>query len=41
MSTKGLAKDLINKFSFLDGAKHFSSGIYQNYLVFTPAKNIH
>ena len=38
ISTKGLTKDLINKFSILNGAKHFSSGIFQNYLVFTPAK---
>ena len=38
ISTKGLTKDLINKFSILNGAKYFSSGIFQNYLVFTPAK---
>ena len=37
ISTKGLAKDLINKSSILNGAKHFSSGIFQNYLVFIPA----
>ena len=30
---------LINKFSILNGAKYFSSGILQNYLVFIPAKN--
>ena len=35
-STKGLTKDLINKLSFLNGAKYFSSGIFKNYLVFTP-----
>ena len=29
---------MINKFSILNGAKYFSSGIFQNYLVFTPAK---
>ena len=29
---------MINKFSILSGAKHFSSGIFQNYLVFRPAK---
>ena len=29
---------MINKFSILNGAKHFSSGIFQNYLVFIPAK---
>ena len=38
ISTKGLTKDLINKFSILNGAKYFSSGIFQNYLVFMPAK---
>ena len=38
ISTKGLTKDLINKFSVLNGAKYFSSGIFQNYLVFTSAK---
>ena len=36
--TKGLTKDLINKFSILNGAKYSSSGIFQNYLVFIPAK---
>ena len=35
---KGLTKDLMNKFSILNGAKYFSSGIFQNYLVFIPAK---
>ena len=30
---------MINKFSILNGAKYFSSGIFQNYLVFIPAKN--
>ena len=34
--TKGLAKDLIDKFSILNGSKYFSSGIFQNYLVFIP-----
>ena len=29
---------MINKFSILNGAKTFSSGIFQNYLVFIPAK---
>ena len=29
---------MINKFSILDGAKCFSSGIFQNYLVFISAK---
>ena len=39
MSAKGLTKDLIDKFSILNGAKYFSSGLFQNYLVFVPAKN--
>ena len=38
MSTKGLAKDLMKTFNILNEAKHFSSGIFQNYLVFIPAK---
>ena len=38
ISTKGLTKDLIDKFSILNGAKYFSSGIFQNCLVFIPAK---
>ena len=38
MSTKRLTKDLINKYSILNGAKYFSSVIFQNYLVFIPAK---
>ena len=29
---------MINKFSILNGAKNFSSGIFQNYLVFIPPK---
>ena len=29
-STKGLTKDLINKFSILNGAKYFSLGIFKN-----------
>ena len=37
ISAKGLTKDLIDKFSILNGAKFFSSGIFQNYLVFIPA----
>ena len=36
-STKGLTKDLINKFSILNGAKYFPSGIFQNYLAFILA----
>ena len=38
ISTKGLTKDLINKFSILNGTKYFSPGRFQNYLVFIPAK---
>ena len=29
---------MINKFSIFNGAKYFSSEIFQNYLVFIPAK---
>ena len=29
---------MINKFSILNGANYFSSGIFQNYFVFIPAK---
>ena len=35
---KKLRKDLISKFSIPNEAKYFSSGIFQNYLVFTPGK---
>ena len=38
ISTKGLTKDLINNFSILNGAKHFSLGIFQNYLLFILTK---
>ena len=38
ISTKGLTKDLINKFSILNGTNYFSLGIFQNYLVLIPAK---
>ena len=38
ISTKCLKKYLINKFSILNGAKYFSSRIFQNYLVFIPTK---
>ena len=41
ISTKGLTKHLINKSSILNGEKYFSSGIFLNYLVLTPAKKIH
>ena len=30
---------MINEFSILNGAKYFPLGIFQNYLVFIPAKN--
>ena len=30
ISTKGLTKDLINKYSILNGAKYFSSEILQS-----------
>ena len=36
--TKGLTKDLINKFSILNGSKYFYSGKLQNYFVFISAK---
>ena len=39
ISTKGLTKDLLNKSSILNGAKYFSSGILQNYLVFISTKS--
>ena len=35
---KELTKDLINNISILNGAKYFSSGIFQNYLAFITAK---
>ena len=38
MFAKGLTKGLINKFSFLNGAKYFSSGMFQKNLVFKPAQ---
>ena len=38
MSSKRLTKDLINKFSVPNEAKNLSSGIFQNYLLFIPAK---
>ena len=38
ISTKRLTKDLINKFCIRNRAKYFSLGIFQNYLVFIPAK---
>ena len=38
MPRKGLTKDLMDKFGILNGAKYFSLGIFQNYLVFIPDK---
>ena len=38
ISTKGLTNDLINNFSIPNGGKYFSLGIFQNDLVFIPAK---
>ena len=40
ISTKGLTKDLINKFSILNGVKYISSAIFKYYLVFIPAKKL-
>ena len=37
-STKALTRDVIDKFSILNGANYFYLGIFQNYLVFIPAK---
>ena len=34
ISTKGLTKDLINKYSTFNGAKHFSKNGLQNYFVY-------
>ena len=33
-----LTKDLINKLCIFNGVKYFSSGIFQNYLVFISAE---
>ena len=38
ISTKRLKKYLIDKFNIANGPKYFSSGIFQNYLVFVPGK---
>ena len=38
ISTKQLTKDLINKFSILNGAKYFSSGIFEIFFVCVIAK---
>ena len=36
--TKELTKDLINKCNIVNGAKCFSLGIFQNYLLFITGK---
>ena len=41
ISTKGLTKDLINKYSILNGGKYFSSDGLQNYLVFISTRRIY
>ena len=38
ISAKRLNKYLIDKFNIANGPKYFSSGIFQNYLVFVPGK---
>ena len=38
ISTKGLTKDLMNKYSILNAAKYFYSAILQNCFVYTPAE---
>ena len=38
LSTRGLTNNLMNEFSILNGAKYFSLGIFENYLVFISAK---
>ena len=38
MSTIELTKDLINDFGILNGAKYFSSRMFQNHLAFIPAE---
>ena len=37
ISTKGITKNLIDKFSLLNWTKYFSLGVCQNYEVFIPA----
>ena len=39
ISTKGLAKDLVNGYKIFNGSKCFSLAIFQNYLVFIPVKS--
>ena len=38
ISSKALTRELINQISIFNGVKYFTSGIFQNYLVFIPAK---
>ena len=38
ISTKGLAKYLVNRYKIFNGSKYFSSAIFQNYLVFILVK---
>ena len=38
ISTKGLIKDLINGSKILNGARYFSSGVLENYLIFLSNK---
>ena len=38
ISTKGLTKDLMNRYKILNGTICFSAGVFQNDLVFIPAK---
>ena len=38
ISAKGWTKDLMDNCSILNGAKCFSSGIFQNYIVFIAAE---
>ena len=38
ISTKRLTKDLIDEFTIINGAKYFSLGIFQNYLLFIPTE---
>ena len=41
ITTNALTKDLMNKFSILNGARYFSSGVFPNYLVFILAERVH
>ena len=37
ISTKKRSKDLIDKYDILNGARHFSSAIFPDYLIFARA----